>query len=256
MLSRSILISPVNKTQFLHASPKPTRGTTLRIAETFVSRQGEGTLTGNDSFFVRTSGCNLRCWFCDTPYASWNPEGDLVSIEDLVRAAVDSGVHHVVLTGGEPLLWPQSTELVESLQDAGHHVTIETAGTVDQNARADLLSLSPKFASSAPDPKKYPGWHERHNRRRMPIEIMKKLIDQSLDYQVKYVVAHPSDLKEVCTITSELGVPADKVWIMPQGVTPEELDATSHWLSDWTRSEGFHECNRMHIRWYGNRRGT
>ncbi|TWU41668.1 7-carboxy-7-deazaguanine synthase [Novipirellula aureliae] len=246
----------MNKTRFLHAPPKSTRGTTLRIAETFVSRQGEGILTGTDSFFIRTSGCNLRCWFCDTPYASWNPEGESRTIDSLVRAVKEADLKHVILTGGEPLLAPQSTLLVESLQEAGHHVTIETAGTIDRDVRCDLLSLSPKFASSAPDQKGHPDWHDRHHRRRMPIEIMRKLLSQSLDYQVKYVVNEPSDLPEVMTLTAELDIPADKVWIMPQGITPEELDATSIWLSDWTRNEGFNECDRMHIRWYGNRRGT
>src|SRR5690606_37742531 len=100
----------------------------IRIAETFTSLQGEGRLTGTRSFFIRTSGCNLRCWFCDTPYASWQPEGEMQSVDALVTAAIESGCQHIVLTGGEPLLPEASAELVRCLRAAALHVTIETAG--------------------------------------------------------------------------------------------------------------------------------
>src|SRR6056297_3515746 len=105
---------------------------TLRIAETFTSRQGEGSLTGTPSFFVRTSGCNLRCWFCDTPYASWNPGGEQRSLESLLEEASASALGHVVLTGGEPLLPAAAERFAEQLMDAGMHLTIETAGTIDK----------------------------------------------------------------------------------------------------------------------------
>ena len=57
----------------------------VKIAEIFRSLQGEGFLTGTPSVFVRTSGCNLRCWFCDTPYASWEPEGEDLSVDEILR---------------------------------------------------------------------------------------------------------------------------------------------------------------------------
>ncbi|WP_146404318.1 7-carboxy-7-deazaguanine synthase QueE [Planctomycetes bacterium CA13] len=251
----------------MHGSPPSTRGTptgdptgtsttTLRIAETFVSRQGEGSLTGTDSFFIRTSGCNLRCWFCDTPYASWRPEGAPQSIDSLQKAAIDAKVEHVVLTGGEPLLPLESSTLTEALRSIGLHVTIETAGTVDRDVQCDLMSISPKFRSSTPDRTKHPRWHELHQKRRMPIDTMRRLIDRSDDYQVKFVVDAPTDLEELLEVTSALAVPKEKVWVMPQGITPEELDKASMWLSEWTDSQGFRYCDRMHIHWYGNRRGT
>ena len=64
---------------------------TLPISETFFSVQGEGKLTGVPSFFIRTSGCNLRCTWCDTPYASWNPERTIRSVDELVDEVVASG---------------------------------------------------------------------------------------------------------------------------------------------------------------------
>ncbi|HYW79240.1 MAG TPA: 7-carboxy-7-deazaguanine synthase QueE, partial [Thermoguttaceae bacterium] len=74
----------------------------MRIAELFQSIQGEGRLTGTESVFVRVAGCNLRCSFCDTPYASWSPEGQGMSIEQIIARVESFGTRHVVLTGGEP----------------------------------------------------------------------------------------------------------------------------------------------------------
>ena len=88
----------------------------MHVAETFVSLQGEGSLVGVPSFFIRTSGCNLRCRWCDTPYTSWLPEGRRLSVVDLVKEATGSGVGHVVVTGGEPLLRPALGDLIGDLR--------------------------------------------------------------------------------------------------------------------------------------------
>src|SRR5215468_5509616 len=89
------------------------------VAETFTSIQGEGKLTGTPSWFVRLSGCNLRCAWCDTPYASWRPEGSSRTLDDLVEEARANsgggGVRHAVITGGEPMIFPQLTELTRRL---------------------------------------------------------------------------------------------------------------------------------------------
>ena len=122
----------------------------MKIAEIFHSIQGEGLLAGTPSVFVRTSGCNLRCWFCDTPYASWEPEGEKYEPPDIVSRVLDVDCHHVVITGGEPLLWPSLVELVNALREAGRHVTIETAGTLEVPLNCDLASISPKLSSSTP----------------------------------------------------------------------------------------------------------
>jgi 7-carboxy-7-deazaguanine synthase len=85
---------------------------TVPISETFVSIQGEGKLAGVPSYFVRVSGCNLRCAWCDTPYASWEPDGGARTIDRVVeeaRSAASRGVRHAVLTGGEPMMFAQMT---------------------------------------------------------------------------------------------------------------------------------------------------
>jgi 7-carboxy-7-deazaguanine synthase len=228
----------------------------VRIAESFISRQGEGKLTGTESFFVRTSGCNLRCWFCDTPYASWNPQGQQVSLESITQAAVDSQCHHVVLTGGEPLLPMQTGQLCELLREAGLHITIETAGTVDRIVDCDLMSISPKFRSSSPDPTEHPRWSQLHEKRRMPLPVMRSLIQRSRDYQLKFVVDSPADYQELLDIAGALDASGSEIWIMPQGSTLAAMDAATQWLKPWCDSNGFNYCDRMQIRWYGNRRGT
>lgn len=252
--------------------------TRLRIAETFTSRQGEGQLTGVPSFFIRTSGCNLRCWFCDTPYASWKPEGKQFTIDSLLNDAQNASmpmaddratdedssrgtdtsirVQHVVLTGGEPLIAAGFPELATTLQNAGFHVTVETAGTVDVDFPCDLLSLSPKLRGSTPDAAEHPTWSQTHEERRMPVTTMRQLISRSSNIQVKFVVDSPDEFDEILGVVADLEVAASDVWIMPQGVTVAQLDAAATWLAPWASEHGFEYCDRMQIRWYGNRRGT
>lgn len=246
------------------AGRSPKVSPSLRIAETFVSRQGEGRLTGTMSFFIRTSGCNLRCWFCDTPYASWQPEGTQQAIDQLVEQAVASGCGHVVLTGGEPLLPVGVVELVERLRSESLHVTIETAGTVFRELTADLISISPKLADSGPrgdDPAAGgtaidPSWTQRHEATRWRPEVVRQLIDRAVDHQLKFVVDRPEDFAAAVEAAAEIGASPEAVWIMPQGTTEATLDTTAVWLAPLCEATGFHYCDRLHIRWYGNRRGT
>src|SRR3954463_16598960 len=114
----------------------------MRIAEIYPSLQGEGLLTGTSSVFVRASGCNLRCTFCDTPYTSWQPEGEDVPVDRIVEQVVGYPGRHVVLTGGEPMIMPDIAPLCAALKDRGYHITIETAATVYNGVAVDLASLS------------------------------------------------------------------------------------------------------------------
>ena len=168
----------------------------MRIVELFCSTQGEGLLTGTQSVFVRVSGCNLRCWFCDTPYASWRPEGKAMSVDQIVAQVEQLGADHVVLTGGEPMLFAETVPLCEQLARLGRHVTIETAGTCYLPVRCDLLSISPKLSSSGPNPQQHPGWARRHERTRHAPEVVRRLVADYV-YQVKFVVDSPDDCGEV-----------------------------------------------------------
>src|ERR1041385_6410009 len=120
----------------------------MKIAELFHSIQGEGILAGVPSVFVRVSGCNLRCTWCDTPYTSWAPEGREMTIAEIVAETQAFGASHAVVTGGEPMLFEDTVELTRELKTLGLHITIETAGKVDQPVVFDLMSISPKLANS------------------------------------------------------------------------------------------------------------
>ena len=92
----------------------------MLISEIFYSVQGEGELTGVPSVFIRTSGCNLRCRWCDTPYASWNPEGTEMSVVQILAEVEKHPAAHVVLTGGEPMVARGIHELATALRSGTH----------------------------------------------------------------------------------------------------------------------------------------
>lgn len=234
----------------------------LPISETFVSVQGEGKLSGVPSWFVRLSGCNLRCAWCDTPYASWTPEKTTRALGDLVDEAKRAKVRHAVVTGGEPMLFPRCAELCARLRgEAGMHVTVETAATIDLDAPMDLLSASPKLGSSAPDPARFPSEHAMHESRRENIPALQALIDRQRahgrDLQLKFVACAPGDLPEIESLLSRLsGWSPSDVLLMPEGRTREELAARRGWVAQACVERGWRYCPRLHIDLFGNRRGT
>ena len=122
----------------------------MKIADLFFSIQGEGRLTGVPSAFVRTTGCNLRCSFCDSEYTSWRPEGETVTVADVLARLAAFPTRHVVVTGGEPLLAADIGLLCAGLRDRGYHITVETAATLFKPIACDLASLSPKLSNSTP----------------------------------------------------------------------------------------------------------
>jgi 7-carboxy-7-deazaguanine synthase len=229
----------------------------MRIAEIYQSLQGEGRLTGVPSVFVRASGCNLRCSFCDTPYASWSPEGDDVSVADVVaQTASQHPASHVVITGGEPMLFAEMIPLTAALRGLGKHITIETAGTLFLPVDCDLMSISPKLANSTPTHDSAGAWSDRHERSRHEPEVIRRLIGE-YDYQMKFVVGSPGDCDEVERWLEDFPqIPFDRVWLMPLGVRLDELERIGDWLALYCREQGYHFCPRKHIEWFGLARRT
>ncbi len=228
----------------------------MRIAEIYRSVQGEGILTGTPSTFVRTSGCNLRCWFCDTPYASWKPEGEDRSVEEVFDAVSRLEAEHVVLTGGEPMLFSELRPLCNLLRQAKFHITIETSGTLYLPLECDLISISPKLANSTPSSLQSPRWHDRHEKARHTPDIVAQLILEH-DYQLKFVVDKEEDLEEIQVYLGALAnVEPSKVFLMPQGIEIDELNRTGTWLEHSCRHHGFQFCPRKQIEWFGPLRGT
>ena len=202
------------------------------------------------SVFVRTSGCNLRCVWCDTPYTSWHPEGVEMPIDQIVSEAVLHRARHVVVTGGEPMIAPQIVELTERLRESGLHITIETAGTVFHPVACDLMSISPKLSNSTPDG----SWQTRHDRLRIQPEVLRQLVS-TYDYQLKFVMARPEDVFEIRDVVKLAGADVGKVILMPEGVEPGILRERGLWLAEICKLEGFRYSPRLHVDLYGNRRG-
>jgi 7-carboxy-7-deazaguanine synthase len=229
----------------------------VRLSELFHSIQGEGKLVGVPSVFVRASGCNLRCVWCDTPYASWNPEGDDVPVDEIVRRVDEHGARHVVLTGGEPMIFPDVVNLCTALKSRGHHVTIETAATVYKDVAIDLASLSPKLSNSTPHDREGGRFGIAHEKSRLNVSVIQKFIDTSPDFQLKFVVSSERDLAEIEDLLKQLHgwSPAD-VLLMPEGTTRATLASRAGWISDVCKRTGFRYCPRLHVELYGNKRGT
>src|SRR5688500_17212389 len=146
----------------------------MKVSELFYSIQGEGKLTGVPSVFVRASGCNLRCTWCDTPYASWDPEGDELAVDEIVRRVGAHEAKHVVVTGGEPMIMPDVVQLCDALEQRGHHITIETAATVFKPVKLDLASLSPKLSNSTPWDREAGRFADAHERQRINTPVIQQ----------------------------------------------------------------------------------
>ena len=224
----------------------------MKISEVFSSIQGEGLLAGVPSLFIRTSGCNLRCSWCDTPYASWAPEGEDWSVARLLEW-VDSqpSGRHVVITGGEPFLFADLAPLTHALRDRGRHITIETAGTLHLDVACDLLSLSPKLSNSTPTGTR---WESTHERLRLPLATLRRLC-AGYNYQLKFVLDGPADLDEIRPLVAALNAPPERVLLMPQGNTAEAMAERSPAVVELCLQTGYRFCPRLHVQLYGSRRG-
>jgi 7-carboxy-7-deazaguanine synthase len=228
----------------------------VRLAEIFYSIQGEGRLVGTPSIFIRTSGCNLRCVWCDTPYTSWQPQGEAWDLAEILAGAERYPARHVVITGGEPLLDPEIEELTVRLKEKGYHMTIETAATVFKPVVCDLLSMSPKLANSTPWKRGKGRFARMHEQRRLNLAVMQQLMDR-YEHQFKFVVEQRRDFAEIEEVLSRLqGVDRSRVLVMAQAKSKKALREKAPWIVGLCKKHGFSYTPRLHIELYGNRRGT
>lgn len=221
------------------------------VNELFYSLQGEGSLAGVPSIFIRLAGCPLRCSWCDTKYA-WDPAaGQEMACQQVLEAISDYPTRYVVLTGGEPMTHEGVGELAAMIREKGYHLTIETAGiSVIEDVSADLMSISPKLSNS--DPKNH---KERQSTEWLNMAVLRQLI-AVYDYQLKFVVDEPCDLDEIADTLDKLdGIGLYKVWLMPQATQTDEYLEKSRWLAEYCKQTGFSFSPRLQVMLWGSQRG-
>jgi 7-carboxy-7-deazaguanine synthase len=248
-------------------SPSDSDGPALPINELFESLQGEGVLAGVPSIFIRTSGCNLRCWFCDSYHTSWEPTHAWMDLDEIVDAVSEFDADHVVLTGGEPLIHEESIALINRLANRGYHITVETNGTIapPPGTPIDLASISPKLASSTPTPERPPAgsdavesddavddWQQRHEANRIDHEVLPALIGR-FGFQLKFVLTGRDDLPEIENLIADLRAETETeiadtdVLLMPEGQTREQLAETRQEVAEVAVESGYRYTPRLHV---------
>lgn len=237
--------------------------------EIFHSLQGEGVAAGRPSVFVRLSGCNLHCHWCDTPY-TWNFEGTAFahredsstlpakygresnrvtwSVEQAAEAIRAFGCPHLVFTGGEPMLQqPALAALCEEL-GPGYHIEIESNGSVALTAafdpHVDQLNLSVKLSHSG----------NEETLRLKPAVIAAYAADPRAWF--KFVLATPADVDEVGALAAAHGIAAERILLMPEGIDSATLRQRMNWLAPLCLERGYRLSDRLHIHLYGDTRGT
>jgi len=223
------------------------------VSEVFYSIQGEGFLAGMPSVFVRLSGCPLRCRWCDTQYA-WDKEsGTECSIDEILKAVGQWPCKFVTITGGEPMNNQVLPELAKRIKAFDKHITIETSGIIFvPDLTCDVMSISPKLSNSRP---RAPGPASLHENSRLDISVLRQLVG-AYNYQVKFVVEDKDDLAEIeVVLRSVPNIDRQKVMLMPQAATREELLAKSPMIVEMCKHTGFAFSQRLQILLWNNKRG-
>jgi len=217
----------------------------MKVHEIFYSLQGEGRLIGVTSVFLRLSGCNLNCEFCDTKYYT---EGMKTDIKDIARRiAKYSKASDLVVTGGEPLLQQKGLEKLLPLVPTDR-ITIETNGTITPSAElvreVDLFSISPKLSNSG-NP-----YEKRFN-----AEAIYRLLDTDKAY-FKFVISNPKDIEEVIEMQDKFKIHNSDIYLMPKAQTRIGLWFKERWLAQECLDKGYNFTTRMHIKLWGKKKGV
>jgi 7-carboxy-7-deazaguanine synthase len=246
----------------------------IQVIEIYPCVQSEGSRQGRPTVAVRTTGCTHRCWFgeggwCDSWYTSIHPEKGKFTFNDIVKI-YDENPHikEMMLTGGAPTMHPALVnELTHFANERDILITMETEGShfIETDFPIGLLSISPKFSNSVPrvgiltplgkevDQK----FVDQHNKYRLNIPEIKKMIEFHSDYHLKPVWdGTEENLAEIEAFRVELGIPKDKTWIMPAGDTAEELTRMYPISIEMCTREGYNWTGRDHIIAYGQKRGV
>lgn len=209
---------------------------TIELAEKFYSIQGEALSIGKPAFFIRFSGCNLRCQFCDAKH-SW-VKGKEYVINDIVKDIKRYPTNLVVLTGGEPLL--HQDKIVKLARKLPRHVfEIETNGTLvpfpnlsaNENIR---YNVSPKLSSS--------GNPLSTRIQKMVLENLKRQ-----DSIFKFVVKTEQDWREMEELVKDLELPKGKIYVMPEGMTDKETKKSALKFIEKIKEKGYNLSPRLQV---------
>jgi 7-carboxy-7-deazaguanine synthase len=223
---------------------------TYSVSEIFFSLQGEGQLAGVPSAFVRLAGCELRCRYCDTPYAWDAAAGQPMTLGQIAEQVGRFNRRHIVITGGEPLLADRLNDLIDELRRDNRHVTLETSGITYRSVRCSLVSISPKLSASVTEQNTGTGPADR-----LDLNAIQRYIYYH-EYQLKFVVRDPSELAEVEAVLSKLReIDRGKVYLMPQARTREEYRMYAPAVAAMCLEQGFRFSPRLQLELWDNQRG-
>ena len=237
----------------------------INYSEIFFSIQGEGVLSGVPSIFFRTSGCPLKCWFCDTKYTSHSPEKNIITTSKatsmIAKMMEVYNCDYLILTGGEPMSQHKAiTTIIKKLREKNKniHITIETAGIIFEPMDIDLFSISPKLSGSGPTENQIPEgkkWGEFHEKSRINIQALNQFIGTGR-YKFKFVVTNPKHICEIKELQQTLSIPNDTIYLMPEGTTAKDIEQHQEFIVEECLKNGWRYSDRLHVRIWNDKRGV
>ena len=225
----------------------------MKISEIFESIQGEGNNAGKPAVFLRTAECNLKCVWCDTKYTwdwknyDYSKEVNEMSIKEVRQSLEQFRIRHLVITGGEPLM--QQDDLAELLTflKPKFYVEVETNGTILPNNALSVLvdqwNVSPKTKNSG-----------------NPLEMCEDnecytFFSKKKNCYFKYVVESEDDLIEINQFISKYSLKKDRVLLMTQAITKEEILAKENNVFTISKKNSLGFSPRLHVMKWGSQRG-
>jgi len=208
---------------------------------------------------------------CDTPFTSWYNEFENVDVEDLYEKMINEygWVKHVVITGGEPTMQKDLSDLIDLLKENNHYITIETNGTIFKSSiRPHLFSISPKLSNSIPSKTNCPKGDyniekaaDKHTATMLKLnsnlEKYIRLDDEGeIGIQIKFVVQGEDDLREIEDMVDTLSIPNELIYLMPEGFTKELQLQRSEQIAEICEEKKWIFCPRLQINLWGNKRGV
>ena len=225
----------------------------MQINENFKSIQGEGPNFGKPAIFLRTAQCNLKCTWCDTKYTwdwenyDYTKEVKEMTIEEIKEQLIDLEIKHLVITGGEPLLQQDDLADLLSFLKPDFYVEIETNCTILPNKMltdlVDQWNVSPKTENSG-----------------NPLELYENdecyyFFANQENCFFKYVVENESDIPEIKKFVTTYNIPENRVQLMTQASTKEEISMKEKSISELAKLHNFSFSPRLHVAMWGSQRG-